>query len=132
MTTKIEHVDLTDAAAAQVTIDQLRNAYKIKDEVSLEERTVKEYENSVNHLGMYAFYDKKQARYDVPVFCHDDLFAQRYHHMQTNSDDPRSILTTFKTDFDFCRIGFLDLQHGELIPFYECLIFGNSLAKQEE
>lgn len=62
-------------------------------------------EKSFRIKGIYAFYDKKADRFDVPFFAHDDLSAKRHFYIVSEGND---VIKNFLTDFDLYRIGIYD------------------------
>jgi len=63
-------------------------------------------------LGIYAIYDKKAERYDTPYFAISDLFAKRRYALM--ADEPKSVLTKWKDDFQLMRLGTVSTITGEI------------------
>jgi len=101
-----------------------------ESEKELHDRTVKEYENAGNMIGLYAFYDIVSSRYDIPFSCKNDINAKRHFIMTIDKDG--TILNKFQTEFSLHRLGFFDLFSSEFIEWQEVLITGNEYKKGDK
>lgn len=62
-------------------------------------------------LGVYSIYDNLTQAFDTPFFAHTDLFAGR--HYMSVLNDPGTIPSKFKTEFDLYRLGTWNKKTGD-------------------
>lgn len=105
MNDEIQKKKLADLADAEgLSLDQLRDVPMIP----------KLDRNSDPQLiGIYAIYDKKGERYDIPFFMSNDLFAKRRFIMM--KDDKESPLSKWPEDFDLMFIALFNILSSEII-----------------
>lgn len=87
-----------------------------------EEEIEKQLEGVEHRAEMYAFYDKKAKRFDIPFFASSDLFAER-HYLQI-LEQPGSFISTFPQDFDVYHLGTVNLQDFKFYRNFGLLLTG--------
>lgn len=86
--------------------------------------------NKSSNVGIYAYYDTKALRFDIPFFAQNDLGAKRQYELQTSQDG--TILNKFKQDFDLYRLGWYDQTTAKIEDDFEEIVVGKNLFKKDE
>lgn len=81
-------------------------------------------------IHMYAIYDRKGEKYDIPFFAHSDLFAKRKFTMMVQ--EKGTILQQFKNDFDLVGLGSVNIVTGEVKELKKTVIEGTQIKREEK
>ena len=79
-------------------------------------------------LFVYAVYDKKANKYDIPFFAASDLFARRRFLLMAN--DQGTILNQFLKDFDLHLVGSFDVHSGICTNMEKTVVEGLQIIQQ--
>ena len=82
--------------------------------MTVPEEMIEESNKKAEQVNIYAYYDKKSDKYDIPFFAKDDIQAMRKFKLDTIANDGQSIIGQFKDDFRLYRIGMYDIKEGYL------------------
>jgi len=101
--------------ATGATIDELRKSVKITKE------------NEFEWVDIFAIYDKKGKKFDIPFFAHNALFAKRKFMLMA---DEQGILQKFLEDFELVQIGQFNIINGHIQALTEVIIEGKNIRKE--
>lgn len=79
---------------------------------------------------IYAIYDIKGEKYDVPFFAHSDLFAQRRFTLMSKEEG--TILNEYLKDFNLVSLGNFNLITGEVFVKNEIILEGKQIIKTKK
>ena len=68
-------------------------------------------------IGVYAYYDKKSDKFDIPFFAKDDVQAKRKFHLDVTANDGQTILGQFKAEFLLYKISDYNIRTGILAEY---------------
>lgn len=100
----------------------------------LKAMTVEELRDSVNvkkqdftKVEIFAIYDLKGEKYDVPFFAHSELFAKRRFILML---DEKGILQKFLDEFQLIKIGIFNILTGGIEEDMKIVLEGKQIRKE--
>ena len=78
-------------------------------------------------FGMYAYLDTRTNKFDIPVFCRDEIQAKRKFQLDVLANDRQSVIGTFTKDFDLYYLGEYNVESGEVECIKELVVTGIDL-----
>lgn len=82
--------------------------------MSVPEEMIENSKRQGELISIYAYYDKKSDKYDIPFFAKDDIQAMRKFKLDTIANEGQTIIGQFKDDFKLYCIGLYDVRTGML------------------
>jgi len=92
-------------------------------------KSVKVEKNDFENVKIFALYDKKGEKFDIPFFAHNELFAKRKFIMMAKEE---SILKEFLDDFELAKIGSFNIITGFIKEEYETILEGIQIRKESK
>ena len=73
---------------------------------------IEESQKQSEIIGVYAYYDKKSEKFDIPFFAKDDVNAKRKFHLDVTANGGQSVIGQFKKEFILYKLCTYDIKEG--------------------
>ena len=90
-------------------------------------KSVEIQKNEFEWVQIFALYDKKGKKYDIPFFAHNELFAKRKFMLMAKEE---GILKEFINEFSLEKLGEFNIVNGHIIVMTETILEGNQIKKE--